>query len=165
MSACLKASAAVTALTAQATALTAISKAPVAVQQIAKNYSSVATYMNLLKKLNTNITYIKNMYTILTNTTYFTAGTTGWADGVTSLNNYGTTSHGNIMAVAAGYWSSSSQWTNIFVNGTQVNTTSLNPSAVRAAPDENTVNCIAVPTVTATEYSDGAVGWRCFTAK
>ena len=119
------------------------------------NYSS--NFIIILQKINANLSYIRNVFAILSNSSYFTvSANSGGQDGVTALNNYGTTSNGEIMACSCGYWSSStSQWTNIFTNGVQVNTPLINNQYRPGSIDSSNVGAIASPVMTATETSDG----------
>ena len=157
MSACLKASTAVNALKNQSTALTAISTSPTAVKTISNNYANANIFIPLMQAINTSTTYVTNMFNILNNSTYFTqSSNSGGQDGVSGCNSSGTTANCHIAAVATGYWSdSSSQWTNVFTNGTKVSTDKLINTRRPTSVTSSNVGAIASAAVTCTENGDG----------
>ena len=96
---------------------------------------------------------VVNMYnTVVNNSSYFTQYTRTYADWVSSLNSSCTQSN-SIVFTACGYWSSTSQKTNVFhANGVLAHSGSENyrPSSVSAS----NVNCVSFTNCTFTETSD-----------
>ncbi|MBW3090445.1 hypothetical protein [Bifidobacterium miconisargentati] len=120
----------------------------------------------VIKAINKSQSLLQQVWQTVGGSGWFTSKTTSSQDGVTALNQYCTasTAANCLILVATGYWSSTSQYTNVFVNGEQVSdgqtVNTQQPSSVTKA----TIGAIALPTATFTETGDGYASIGVFTA-
>ena len=139
-----------------ATAMNAVLNSATAMNAVAKGTAkwTTAVKKTFFTAINNSPEMVKSVYNILTNNKYFTNKISTNADGVSSLDQYGTTSYAKngLVACCLGCYEYNSQYTLLHIDGEQVaKNNSYRPGSVA----ESNVNAIACPTATFTESGDG----------
>lgn len=135
------------------TAMNAITSNGLALKAIAKSTVDWSMKKPFIMKLNEVSTYISNVYTILTNTTYFTKKIdTATANSLSSLDTYGTASYaknGFIACALGSNGSNSGYGTRLKINGNTIKE-AIYPNAPSgpSTVTSSNINAIVIPTAT-----------------
>lgn len=122
--------------------------------------------MSVLKAINQSTTLLQWAYQSVAASGWFTAKSTDRADSVADLNQYGTASAAAdcIILTATGYWSTAStQFTNVFVNNTQVSNGSLVNTSRPTTVTKTSIGAVSLPVTTWTETSDAYAAFASYT--
>ena len=153
MDLCVNDSAIIGAIAGSSVAMWEMAKVGMALNKIVKSSTAIT---EITKSANNSVlqAQVVTMYnTVVWDSTNFTQKTRTYADGVSSLNSYTTTAN-CIVFMAGGYWSSTSQYSNmIHPNGVTAKSSNRNsrPSSVSAS----NVDGISFTNCTFTETGDG----------
>lgn len=120
----------------------------------------------VLKAINKSQTLLQQVWQTVGGSGWFTAKSTYSQDSVANLNTYGTAANAAncIILTATGYYSSTSQYTNVFVNGEQVSDGHTVNTRRPASVTKANIGAVSLPVTTWTETSDGYATMSSFTA-
>ena len=122
--------------------------------------------MSVLKAINQSTTLLQWVYQSVAASGWFTAKSTNSQDAVSNLNQYGSGSNAYhcIILTATGYWSTAStQFTNVFVNNTQVSNGSLVNTYRPTTVTKTSIGAVSMPITTWTETGDAYAAMASYT--
>ena len=129
--------------------------------------SSVNTgTMSVLKAINQSTNLMQWVYQSVAASGWFTAKSTSAQDVVSNLNQYGSGSNAYqcIILTATGYWSTArTQFTNVFVNNTQVSNGSLVNTNRPTTVTKTNIGAVSLPITTWTETGDAYAAMASYT--